>query len=41
MKRHKLSMRRSKRMFTKHAQHAHPFNGLSGPGGPMRGGIRL
>lgn len=40
-KRHKLSNRRSRRMFTKHAVHPHPMNGLTGPGGPMRGGIRL
>lgn len=43
MKRHKLSKGVSQRMFTKHARRVHPFNGnvLTGPGGPMRGGIRL
>lgn len=43
MKRHKLSRGRSSRMFTKHALSVHPRNGvrLTGPGGPMRGGIRL
>lgn len=41
MKRHKLSLHRSKKMFTRHASHPHPMNGLTGAGGPMRGGIRL
>lgn len=42
-KRHGLSRGRSKRMFTKSAQSVHPFNSgvMTGPGGPMRGGIRL
>lgn len=43
MKRHKIGLRKSKRMFTKGAQRVHPFNAgvMTGPGGPMRGGIRL
>lgn len=41
MRRHKLSRGKSRRMFTKHASHPHPMNGLTGAGGPMRGGIRL
>lgn len=42
-RRHKLSMGNSKRMFTRNAQRVHPRNGgvMTGPGGPMRGGIRL
>lgn len=40
-RRHKLSLGRSRKMFSKHAVHPHPMNALSGPGGPMRGGIRL
>lgn len=42
-RRKKLSLGRSKRMFTRGAQHVHPLNSgvLTGPGGPMRGGIRL
>lgn len=40
-RRHKLSGGKSRRMFTKHASHPHPMNGLTGAGGPMRGGIRL
>lgn len=42
-KRHSLSTGVSQSMFTRHAMRVHPFNGnvLSGPGGPMRGGIRL
>jgi len=40
MRRHKLSMRKSKRMFSRNTL-PHPMNGLTGPGGPMRGGIRL
>lgn len=43
MKRHELSNSYSQSMFTKHAQRVHPFNSnvMTGPGGPMRGGIRL
>lgn len=42
-KRHKLSRSHSQSMFTRGAMRVHPFNGnvLTGPGGPMRGGIRL
>lgn len=40
-KRFKLSNGKSRRMFSKHAVHPHPMNNLTGPGGPMRGGIRL
>lgn len=42
-KRHKLSNGHSQHMFTKNALRVHPFNAsvMSGPGGPMRGGIRL
>lgn len=42
-RRHKLSLRGSKRMFTKYAQRVHPRNAyrLTGPGGVMRGGERL
>lgn len=42
-RRHELSNSYSQSMFTRHAMRVHPFNGgvLSGPGGPMRGGIRL
>lgn len=42
-KRHGLSNGYSQSMFTRHAMRVHPFNGgmLTGPGGPMRGGIRL
>ena len=38
MKRHKMSGRSSKRLFTKTAQRVHPKNA---PAMPMRGGIRL
>lgn len=43
MKRHKMGQRSSQKSFTKHAMRVHPFNagGVTGPGGPMRGGIRL
>lgn len=43
MKRRKLSLRKSKNMFTRGAMKVHPRNVpmLTGPGGPMRGGIRL
>lgn len=42
-KRHSMSRRHSKRSFTKNAIRVHPFNSgvMTGPGGPMRGGIRL
>lgn len=39
-KRRSLSAGKSRHMFTKHASHPHPKNGLM-TGGPMRGGIRL
>lgn len=42
-KRHSLSRGVSQRMFTRHAMNVHPFNAnvMTGPGGPMRGGIRM
>lgn len=42
-KRHELSYGVSQSMFTRNAMRVHPFNAnvLTGPGGPMRGGIRL
>ena len=42
-RRHELSMGVSQSMFTRNALRVHPFNSniLTGPGGPMRGGIRL
>lgn len=42
-KRHSLSRGVSQHMFTRNAMRVHPFNSnvLTGPGGPMRGGIRL
>jgi len=42
-KRHELSNSYSQSMFTKHAMRVHPYNSnvITGPGGPMRGGIRL
>ena len=42
-KRHELSNSYSQSMFTRNAMRVHPFNSnvLTGPGGPMRGGIRL
>lgn len=40
-KRHRIPLNKSRRHFTKHAVHPHPMNGLTGSGGPMRGGIRL
>lgn len=42
-KRHELSQSYSQSMFTRNAMRVHPFNSnvLTGPGGPMRGGIRL
>jgi len=42
-KRYEIPLSQSQHMFTKHAMRVHPFNGnvLTGPGGPMRGGIRL
>lgn len=43
MKRHKMSNGHSKKLFSRTAMRVHPFNGgrLTGPGSPMRGGIRL
>lgn len=43
MDRRKLSRGYSEDMFTRNAQRVHPMNAvpLSGPFGPMRGGIRL
>lgn len=43
MKRYKLSSGNSQEMFTRNALRVHPKNVqvLTGPGGPMRGGIRL
>jgi hypothetical protein len=38
MKRRPIKFKKSKRMFTKHADKAHPKNLR---GNPMRGGIRL
>lgn len=42
-RRYELSNGRSQSMFTRNALRVHPYNGgvLTGPGGPMRGGIRL
>lgn len=42
-RRHKMGLRHSKRSFTHNALRVHPFNAgvMTGPGGPMRGGIRL
>lgn len=42
-KRYELDTAVSQKMFTRNALRVHPFNGnvLTGPGGPMRGGIRL
>lgn len=42
-KRRKLPIGKSMRLFTRTARSVHPFNGnvMTGPGGPMRGGIRL
>lgn len=37
-RRHKLSLGKSKKMFSRHASHPHPKNLIAGP---MRGGIRL
>lgn len=41
MRRKKLSLNHSKKMFSRHASHPHPMNMLTGMSGPMRGGIRL
>ena len=38
MRRSRLSYRKSRKMFTRHARHPHPKNMVAGP---MRGGIRL
>lgn len=42
-RRHELSLSHSQAMFTRNAMRVHPYNSnvLTGPGGPMRGGIRL
>lgn len=42
-KRFKMSRGKSRRSFKNGANRIHPFNAnvLTGPGGPMRGGIRL
>jgi len=42
-RRHKIGLRKSKRSFTNNALRVHPMNAgvMTGPGGPMRGGIRL
>lgn len=42
-KRYHIPLSQSQSMFTRHAMRVHPFNSnvLTGPGGPMRGGIRL
>lgn len=39
MRRHKIGLHKSRRMFTKHAMHPHPKN--FSIGNVMRGGIRL
>lgn len=42
--RHKMDLGVSQHMFTRNAMRVHPFNTggvMTGPGGPMRGGIRL
>lgn len=42
MKRHKMSLSKSRKHFTRNAVSPHPLNMMmTGPGGPMRGGIRL
>lgn len=42
-RRHKMGRTHSKKMFSRNALRVHPFNAgiMTGPGGPMRGGIRL
>ncbi len=42
-KRHKIGIGKSQSMFTRNAMRVHPRNAprMTGPGGPMRGGIRL
>lgn len=42
-KRHEMSLSASQSYFTRNAMKVHPFNAnvMTGPGGPMRGGIRL
>lgn len=40
-KRRRMSSSGSKRLFSRTANRVHPMNGLTGAGGPMRGGIRL
>ena len=41
MKRKKMTMKKSKRNFTKHAVKTHKKNNIGRQSGPMRGGIRL
>lgn len=41
MKRYKMSDKKSKNVFTKHALRVHPKNGLAAASYIMRGGIRL
>lgn len=38
MRRKKLSLGKSRKMFTRHASNPHPYNVMAAP---MRGGIRL
>ena len=42
-KRHAIPLSQSQSMFTRGAMRVHPRNSnvMTGPGGPMRGGIRL
>lgn len=42
-RRHGIPLGVSQRQFTRGAMNVHPFNSnvMTGPGGPMRGGIRL
>lgn len=38
MRRRKLGLHKSRKMFSRHASHPHPLNTVASP---MRGGIRL
>lgn len=42
-KRYEIPLSQSQSMFTRNAMRVHPMNSnvMTGPGGPMRGGIRL
>lgn len=42
-RRHRIDYNVSQSMFTRNALRVHPYNSnvMTGPGGPMRGGIRL